>query len=56
MKKSGKSKASHTPASPKGMGDFYGSGVRNPIGKMRDGMGIPTINKTKLKKAPKSLA
>lgn len=27
-------KQAHTPKSPKGRGDFYGVGVRQPVGKM----------------------
>ncbi len=54
MKKSKKS--FHTNSSPKGMGDFYGSGIRNPIGKVRDLYGINPIKKAKLKNPPKSLA
>jgi len=46
----------HTPKSPKGMGDFYGTGIRQPLGKMRDGMGMQEITKAKMKKPPKSLA
>lgn len=37
-------------------GDFYGDGIKNPVGKMRDSPSIPKIsNKTK-GKAPRSLA
>lgn len=46
----------HTPKSPKGMGDFYGTGIRQPLGKMREGMGMQEITPKKLKKPPKSLA
>lgn len=46
----------HTPASPKGLGDYYGTGIRQPIGKMRDdSMGMQVISPTKLKKPPRSL-
>lgn len=47
----------HTPKSPKGLGDYYGTGVRQKIGKMReDSMGMLEITPNKLKKPPKSLA
>lgn len=47
----------HTPKTQMGMGDHYGTGVRNPVGKMReDSMGANSISKSKLKKAPRSLA
>lgn len=46
----------HTAGSPKGMGDYYGTGVRAKIGKMRDGMGMVQISPPKMKKPPRSLA
>lgn len=46
----------HTSKSKIGMGDHYGSGVKNPIGKIRDVMGITDVKPKGLKKAPKSLA
>lgn len=49
-------KQAHTPKSPKGMGDFYGTGIRQPLGKMIDGMGMQEIPPKKLKKPPRSLA
>lgn len=54
MKKS-KTRAAHTPASPKGIGQYYGQGVRNPVGKLRGGMNSPVVP-SKLKTPPKSLA
>jgi len=49
-------KVAHTPNTKFGMGDFYGSGKRNPMGKVRDGMGVNELAPKKLKKPPKSLA
>lgn len=50
-------KFSHTPRSQKGLGDYYGTGIRAKIGKMReDSMGMHQITPAKLKKPPKSLA
>lgn len=46
----------HTSKSKFGMGDHYGSGVKNPVGKIRDVMGISDVTPKKLKKPPKSLA
>ncbi len=46
----------HTSKSKIGMGDHYGSGVKNPVGKIRDVMGITDVTPKRLKKAPKSLA
>lgn len=49
-------KQAHTPKSPKGMGDYYGTGVVQPLGKMRSGIGQATLSTKKLKRPPKSLA
>jgi hypothetical protein len=46
----------HTSKSPKGLGDYYGTGWRAKIGKMRDGMGFEVLSERKLKKPPKTLA
>jgi len=53
-----KSKATfnHTSKSQKGMGDFYGSGVRNKVGKIREVTGFEPIAKSKIGKPPKALA
>ena len=39
-----------------GMGDHYGSGIKNPVGTIRDVMGITNVKPKSLGKAPKSLA
>jgi hypothetical protein len=49
-------KNAHTSNSKMGMGDYHGTGIRAPLGKMRDGMGMKDIKPSKLKKPPKSLA
>lgn len=49
------SKRAHTPMTQKGMGDFYGSGVRQKVGKIRDVTGYEKLGKSQNKK-PKSLA
>ena len=52
----GKSKPAHTAQTKYGMGDYYGTAIKNPIGRMRDNYeDYPSTNK-KLGKAPKSLA
>lgn len=51
-----KPKFAHTDNTPYGMGDYYGTGVRAKVGKMRDGMGMASISKKKLGTPPKSLA
>ncbi len=38
-----------------GAGDYYGTGVRNPVGKLRD-FGIKPVSKKGLKIPPKKLA
>lgn len=48
---------SHTPASSKGLGDYYGTGIRQPLGKIRsDTVGMVHLTPTELKKPPKSTA
>lgn len=49
-------KQAHTSNSKIGMGDYTGTGVRNPIGRSLDIMGQKIIKQKSLKKAPKSLA
>ncbi len=56
MKKLKPTKASHTSSSKTGMGDHYGSGIRNPVGKPIDVMGMKNFAPKKLGKPPKSLA
>ncbi len=46
----------HTSKNKIGMGDHYGSGIKNPVGKIRDVMGITDVTPKKLRKPPKSLA
>lgn len=54
--KATKNKTAHTSPNKLGMGDHYGSGVRNKIGKIRDN--FPTIETApkRIGKKPKSLA
>ena len=49
-------KTAHTSNTKKGMGDYYGTGVKAPVGRMRDGMGMIPVTKKGLGKPPKSLA
>lgn len=56
MKKTKKTKEWHAPKSPKGMGDYYGTGIRQKLGRMREGMGMETLSTRQLKTPPKSLA
>lgn len=47
----------HTPKSPKGMGDYYGTGVKQPLGRVvRDTIGMVNLTPSELKKPPKSTA
>ena len=55
MKKRKTTKAWHTPKTQKGMGDFYGTGIKNPMGKAIDVFGFGTP-KAKKAKPPKALA
>lgn len=45
----------HVAKTEYGMGDHYGTGIRNPMGRMRDGMGMKEITPRKLKTPPKSV-
>ena len=56
MKKIKASKTAHTSDSKVGRGDYYGTGVRNKVGRTIDVMGMKTLSKSKLKTPPKSLA
>lgn len=51
-----KSKFSHTNPSQKGMGDFYGTGIRAKIGTMSDGVGMVKTTKKQVGTPPKTLA
>lgn len=50
-----KRKEWHTPNTQKGMGDYYGTGIKNPMGIMRDDM-LNILPKKGKMKPPKSLA
>lgn len=58
MKKVKGLKQAHTSNAKRGMGDAYGSGMKNPIAKIRDVSTVTTtpLSKLKLKKPPKSMA
>lgn len=51
-KSSGDWHVSHTSM---GMGDYYGTGVRAKLGKMRDGMGMKPLSQKKLGTPPRSV-
>lgn len=47
----------HTAPTPYGMGDYYGTGLKAPLGKMRGStVGYRPVSRGKLGEAPKSLA
>jgi len=47
----------HTPNTKKGMGDYYGTSIKNPVGKMRsDSVGMSRVSTPGLKKPPRKLA
>lgn len=56
MKKIKPLKNSHTPNTKKGMGDFYGTGVKNPMAKSIEIMGMTMKPVKKSGTPPKSLA
>lgn len=48
---------SHVSYTSMGMGDYYGTGVKQPVGKMRSPtVGITPASMKKIKSPPKSLA
>jgi hypothetical protein len=50
-------KNAHTPNTKYGMGDYYGTGVRAKLGKVReDTLGMRNITPKKLKTPPRSVA
>lgn len=49
-------KEAHTANTKYGMGDYYGTGIRAPLGKIRDMTGMVEVSHKKMKKPPKSLA
>lgn len=49
-------KNAHTSNSKLGMGDNYGTGQRNKLGKMIEGTGMATLTKKQLGTPPRSLA
>lgn len=51
-------KQAHVAEAKHGMGDFYGSGVRNKVGRIRDTStpGAVPVSKKGLRKPPRSLA
>ncbi len=55
-KKVGKPRFAHVANTKYGMGDNYGSGIRNKVGKMREGPGNYPVKQSKLKSPPKALA
>lgn len=56
MKKAKGLKNAHTPNTKYGMGDYYGTGIRQKFGKMRsDSMGMQEVTQKKLKTPPKSV-
>ena len=56
-KKVGKNKFSHTPNTPYGMGDHYGTGVKQKLGRVReDTLVMNAVTPKNLKIPPKSLA
>ena len=46
----------HTANTKHGMGDYFGSGIKNPVGRIRDVTNFTEVKGKKLGKAPKSLA
>jgi hypothetical protein len=56
MKKLKPAKEWHSSNQKFGMGDYYGSGIKNPMGRIRENMIMQPVKPSKIKKPPKSLA
>jgi hypothetical protein len=56
MKKLKPAKEWHSSNQKYGMGDYYGTAIKNPIGRVRDSYMTPKMSSKKLGKPPKSLA
>ena len=56
MKKIKSTMQAHTSKSQKGMGDYYGQGLHNKVGKVREDMVSPKTTSKTIGKKPKSLA
>lgn len=56
MKKLKGLKNAHTSNAKIGMGDSFGSGVKNPTGKAKSIMGVSSLKSKRISKPPKSLA
>ena len=56
MKPLKKTREAHTMMTKHGMGDYYGTGVKNPTGRLRDSYMTQNAGKKALSKPPKSLA
>jgi hypothetical protein len=52
----GTNREAHTANTKYGMGNSYGSGVKQKLGKIREGMGMIPVSKKKMAKPPSSLA
>jgi hypothetical protein len=50
-----KNRFAHTQNTPYGMGDNYGTGIRQKLGRMREGTGMVQISPRKMKVPPKSV-
>ena len=57
MKKTKTNKTAHTSNSKIGMGDFHGSGIKNPLARVRDDLILAKPKSSKqIAKPPRSLA
>jgi len=56
-KKPRKERFAHTQNTPFGMGDYYGTGIKSKVGRIReDSAGFKAVSPKKMKTPPKSLA
>lgn len=51
-----KNRFAHVANTKYGMGDHYGTGIRQKLGRMRDGLGMQEVKPKRLKTPPRGLA
>jgi len=56
MKKEKRAREWHGSSSKFGMGDYYGTGLKAKVGRIRDGMNSPQVTPKELKTPPRTLA
>jgi hypothetical protein len=56
MKKAKATREWHTAPTKYGMGDYYGTGIKQPVARIREDYMMPQMSSKKIGKPPKALA